>query len=71
MKYLVIKTTKHGIEYKRYKCIEGWSKHPDGCWQFSKAGAEKIAKRLNKEYDYEGQSYPKRVHFNILEVQNG
>lgn len=68
MKFYVIKTTRKGIEYKRYKCIEGWSKTPDECWQFSKQGAEKIAERLNREYKYEQQSYPKRIHFSIKEV---
>ena len=68
MKYLITRTTKNGVEFKRYKCIEGWSKSPQGCRRFSKAGAEKIAKTLNEQYDYEGQSYPKKVHFNILEV---
>lgn len=67
-KYYVIKTTKRGIEYKKYKCIEGWSKTSDGCWRFSKAGADKIVKRLNKAYDYEGQSYPKRIHFSAIEI---
>ena len=68
MKYYVIKTTKRGVEYKKYKCIDGWSKTPEGCWQFSKAGAEKIVTRLNKIYDYEKQPYPKRIHFNLLEA---
>lgn len=68
MKYYVIKTTKKGVEYKKYKCIEGWSKTPEGCWQFSKPGAKKIADRLNMLYGYEKQSYPKRIHFNILEI---
>ena len=68
MKYLVIKTTKDGIQYKRYKCIDGWSNTKVGCWQFSEAGAKKIADRLNKQCGYDQQSYPKKVHFNIMPV---
>lgn len=68
MKYYVIKTTKGWIEYKKYKCIDGWSKDKQECWQFSKVGAEKIAKRLNEQCGYEKQSYPKSIHFNILKV---
>ena len=69
MKYYVIKTTRNGIEYKRYKCIDGWSKEPTGCWQFSKQGAESIAKRLNEQFGFDNQAYPKKVHFNIKEVE--
>lgn len=38
----------HGksVEYKRYKCIDGWSRDKSCCWQFSKQGAEKIIERL-------------------------
>ena len=44
MKFYVIKTTKNGIEYKKYKCIDGWTKEKTASWQFSKQGAERIAK---------------------------
>ena len=65
-KYYVIKTTKDGISYKRYKCIDGWSKNRTECWQFSKQGAEQIAKRLN---DMITEPYWKaRVHYSTLEV---
>lgn len=70
MKYYVIRTTKNGIEYKKYKCIDGWSKSPADCWKFSKAGARKIAERLNKACNYNEQAYPKKVHYNTLEVVN-
>lgn len=63
MKYYVIKTTKEGVQYKKYKCIDGWSKNKAECWQFSKVGAEKIAQRLN-----ERESIPYKVHFNTLAV---
>lgn len=36
MKFYVIKTTKNGIEYKKYKCIDGWTKEKTASWQFSK-----------------------------------
>ena len=61
MKYFVIKTTKNGIEYKRYKCAEGWTKDKSICWRFSKQGAQKIADRLNELY-----AIPYKVHYNIL-----
>lgn len=61
--FYVIKTTKNGIEYKKYKCIDGWTKDKSECWQFSKSGAEKIAARLNERY-----AVPLKVHFNTLEV---
>ncbi len=67
-KYYVIKTTPSSVEYKKYKCIDGWSKTSEGCWQFSKAGAEGIAKRLNKTYEYERQGYPKKIHFNVTKA---
>ncbi len=68
MKYFVIKTTVNKVEYKKYKCIDGWSTDPNECWQFSKQGAEKIAKRLNDFYEVDNQPYPKSVHFNILKA---
>lgn len=64
-KYYVIKTTKDGVLYKRYKCIDGWTRNKEICWQFSKQGAEKIAKRLNS-FIPEQQKY--KVHYNTLEV---
>lgn len=68
MKYYVIRTTRNGVEYKRYKCIDGWKKEPIGCWQFTKQGAERIAKRLNEQVCFDSQPYPKRVHFSIKRV---
>lgn len=66
VRYYVIKTTKAGIEFKRYKCIEGWSRDRSECWKFSKQGAQQIADRLNKECRYDEQAYPKTVHYNIM-----
>lgn len=63
MKYYVIKTTKYGVEYKKYKCIDGWTKDKSSCWKFSKQGADGIAKRLNEQY-----AIPYKVHFNILKA---
>lgn len=68
MKYFVTKTTTGKLEYKKYKCIEGWSTDPSECWQFSKAGAQKIADRLNEHYEFDQQGYPKKIHFNTMEV---
>ena len=63
-KYYVIKTTSKGVEYKKYKCIDGWSRDKSECWQFSKQGAKKIADRLNE------QGYiPLKVHYNILAAE--
>lgn len=64
-KYYVIKTTKNGIKYKRYKCIEGWSTDKSECWKFSKGGAEQIAKSLN---DGIPESWQGKVHYNTLPV---
>lgn len=38
------------IQYKRYKCIDGFCTDKSKCWQFSKPGAEKIIERLKVEY---------------------
>ena len=51
-KYYIVKENHQfgTIEYKRYKCIDGFCKDKSKCWQFSKAGAEKIIERLKIEY---------------------
>ena len=36
--------------YKRYKTIEGWTRDPSICWQFSKTGAQAIRDRINRMY---------------------
>lgn len=66
MKFYVIKTTKNGIEYKKYKCINGWAKEKTTCWQFSKQGAERIAKRLNDAV----KGHEHEIHYNVLEAKN-
>lgn len=38
------------IEYKRYKCVDGWSTNKALCWQFTEQGAQKIIERLKNEY---------------------
>lgn len=64
MKYYVIKTTRDGIQYKRYKCIDGWTTDKKICWGFSKQGAKNIADRLN------ATGYiPNKVHYNILKAE--
>lgn len=65
-KYYVIKTTKFGVEYKRTKCLDYWSKNPQGCWQYSEQGAKAIAKRLNAALS---EQQKLKVHFNVLEVK--
>lgn len=51
-KYYIRKTNKRtgNIEYKRYKCSDGFSPNKDLCWKFSKQGALKIIERLKIEY---------------------
>ena len=51
-KYYIRKTnTRTGnIEYKRYKCCDGFSLDKALCWKFSKQGALKIIERLKIEY---------------------
>lgn len=51
-KVYIVKINKQigTVEYKRYKCIDGWSKNKNMCWQFSKQGALKIIERLKYEY---------------------
>lgn len=65
-KFYVIRTTKHGIEYKRTKCLDYWSKSPDGCWLYSRQGAKRIADRMNNQVS---ESKKHDVHYNILEVK--
>lgn len=53
MKYLIVfeyGTTKTIKQYKKYKCIDGWTFNKHNCWQFSKQGALKIIERLKEEY---------------------
>jgi len=45
-KYYIKKVHGNHIEYKRYKCTDGWSRDKIYCWKFSKQGAEKIVERL-------------------------
>lgn len=65
-KYYVIKTTKNGIEYKKAKCLDIWSKDKSECWQFSKRGAEQIAERLNSRIQQ--PFWRAGVHYNTLKV---
>lgn len=52
MKYYIRKTNKKTgkVEYKRYKCSDGFSENKDLCWKFSKQGALKIIEVLKNEY---------------------
>lgn len=63
--YIVKKNNQNGtVEYYRYKCIVGWSKKKENCWQFSKQGALKIIERLKREY----WRNIKNLEFSIEEV---
>lgn len=54
MKYYIVMHNKqfNTTQYKRYKCIDGFSKDKTICWQFSKQGALKIIERLKREYHH-------------------
>lgn len=51
-KYYIRKANKRtgSIEYKRYKCSDGFNPNKNLCWQFSKHGALRIIERLKNEY---------------------
>ena len=69
MKYYIIKTTKKGIEYKRTKCLDNWSKTPEGCWKFSEQGAKKIVDRYNQNVNPNGEAWYKiGIHYSIKEA---
>lgn len=65
MKYLVIKTTKDGVLFKKNKCVDGWTRDASMCWQFSKRGAQAIADRKNASLN---PYWRDKVHYNIIEV---
>lgn len=49
--YIVMYNRQLGTtQYKRYKCIDGFSRNKNECWQFSRAGAKKIIENLKWEY---------------------
>lgn len=52
MKYYIVMHNKqfNTTQYKRYKCIDGFTKDKNICWKFSKQGALKIIERLKREY---------------------
>lgn len=51
-KYYIVKINHrfNTVEYKRYKCSDGFCKTKSLCWKFSKQGAMKIIERLKQEY---------------------
>lgn len=68
-KYYVIRTTKHGVEYKRTKTLDYWSKTPDGCWQYSKQGAKNVADKYNTMVNPKNEPWHGvGVHYSIKEV---
>lgn len=52
MKYYIAKKNNQlgTIEYKRYKCSDGFCKDKSLCWEFTKQGALKIIEVLKNEY---------------------
>lgn len=66
-KYYVIRNIKDRVEYKRTKTRDYWSKTPDGCWQYSKQGAERIAEQYNARVHPNNKSW---VSYGIEEVNN-
>jgi len=52
MKYYIVKTNNQTgkKDYKRYKCISGFTTNRELCWKFSRQGALKIIKDLKREY---------------------
>ena len=52
MKYYIRKTNKQTgrVEYKQYKCSDGFNPNKALCWKFSKQGALGIIERLKYEY---------------------
>ena len=64
-RYYVIRTTKDGIEYKRTKTMDYWSKNKDECWKYSRQGAKQIADRYNSQLaDY----WKDKIHYNFIEA---
>lgn len=51
-KYYIRKTNLRTgrVEYKQFKCSDGFNPNRDLCWQFTKQGAMKIIERLKNEY---------------------
>lgn len=52
MKYYIKMINKQTgiIQYKKYKCIDGFTRNKEQCWKFSKQGAIKIIERLKYQY---------------------
>ena len=52
MKYYIKLTNKQfgTVQYKQYKCSDGFNKNKSLCWKFTKQGALKIIERLKYEY---------------------
>lgn len=72
MKYLIVRIIGEETTYKRYKTIDGWSRNPEECWQFSRQGAKKIVEGLNagaeKSKFYKAMPH-KMPHYSIMEVE--
>lgn len=59
-------TGKNKIQYRKYKCSDGWTTNPNECWQFTKAGALKKVESLKKDYHV---NYDKGlIKFNLVEA---
>lgn len=61
MKYYIVMVNKqfNMKEYKKYKCVDGWTRNKEVCWKFSKQGATNIIKRLT---DNVRSEYRRNLH---------
>lgn len=64
-KYIVVRQCKDKLQYKKTKCSDCWSNTKEGCWQFTKAGAEKIAEKYNSNVH---PSQKNRIKYYIIEA---
>lgn len=64
-KYFICRTTKHGVMWKKAKCLDTWSKDRASCWQFSKNGAKQIVDRYNASIP---DSEKNQIHYNYCPV---
>lgn len=68
-KFLIKMTSNVGakprVQYRKYKCSDGWTQNPNECWGFTKQGALKKIEALKREYHI---NYEKGlISFDIVE----
>jgi len=54
MKSIVTMTTKHGVSYKRTKCLDEWTDNVNEAYRYTVPGAKRIAERLNNTLEVDG-----------------